>query len=73
MSETREEVVAIRVDLVCDKCGIGKMRHHPSDGALCSSPPQYPHTCNNKECRYHIYMGLRHIYPYIEYVPKEKP
>lgn len=50
------------VDYTCDKCGKGQYR--PDGYALMSSPPQYPHECN--ECGHKATFKVK--YPYIEYV-----
>lgn len=49
MPATEQAIEQFELDYVCDKCGIGKMR--PDGICLTSSPPKYPHTCNNEECR----------------------
>lgn len=39
------ETKTLIVEMVCDKCGEGKMI--PSGGGiLCSNPPLFPHICN---------------------------
>ena len=45
MAEKRPEVRIFTVRLMCDKCGEGEMK--PTGICFTSSPPQYPHKCNN--------------------------
>jgi hypothetical protein len=45
VSEVREEVKTVMVDMTCDECAKGMMRH--TGITLTSYPPKYPHVCNN--------------------------
>lgn len=45
MAEKRVEVKVYQVTYTCDECDEGEML--AVGFALMSSPPQYPHTCNN--------------------------
>lgn len=69
IAEMRYEVVPYQVDLLCEVCSTGRMR--PEKYTLATSPPQYPHKCNNRQCGAYIEAGLMKKYPYIEYEKKE--
>jgi uncharacterized Zn finger protein len=46
MSEIKQEVKMFSVDMICDKCGKGKMEY--KDGMmLLTDPPKFKHTCSN--------------------------
>lgn len=62
-SETRTPLRAVRVEMTCPKCGIGKME--AGNVVLTSDPPQYPSTCT--ECGYSENLWTR--YPHITYEP----
>jgi hypothetical protein len=65
MPETRTPVQTVEVDMTCPVCEVGKMR---SVGQrFLTSPPKYPHLCNNDGCDYtQVYLRC---YPYIDYDP----
>lgn len=49
MPITEQAIENFELDYVCDTCGIGNMR--PEGACWMSSPPQFPHRCNNPECK----------------------
>lgn len=49
MPKTEQAIEQFEMDYICDKCGIGKMRFMGM--TLTSHPPQFPHECNNEECK----------------------
>lgn len=59
------EAKLLIVHMVCDKCGKGKMI--PTEIALMSFPPQYPHKCDN--CGHTDNFSIS--YPYQKLVPIE--
>ena len=59
MSEIKEKVKPVRVDMICPYCRNGRMR--PNGKALMTAPPQYSHQCN--VCAY--VEAYRVSYPYI--------
>jgi hypothetical protein len=60
------EAKTLIVEMVCDKCGEGKMI--PSGGEiLCSNPPLFPHICN--KCGNEENYKIR--YPFHRLVPIE--
>ena len=61
--ETSEIVYTVRIDYICDMCGVGRMK--PSGAVQCSYPPSYAHRCDNAECGATMY--LDRTYPAIEY------
>lgn len=62
MGEIRRRVNTYSVDMLCPKCNSGNMR--PRGGiVLMTSPPQYPHECEN--CG-HVETFYQ-VYPRIEY------
>ena len=58
------EAKTLVVDMVCDKCGKGRMVPH-GNITLTSYPEQYPHKCEN--CGYTANYDVR--YPYHKLVP----
>ena len=57
MSEIKEKLVEVKTyrrDLLCPECGSVLKWDRSS---LMSSPPQFPHSCSNKECKFEIYSG----------------
>jgi predicted RNA-binding Zn-ribbon protein involved in translation (DUF1610 family) len=53
----------VRVELVCPKCGEGKMAS-TNGPAILSSPPQYPHKCDKCGHEDHV---RGYLYPSIEF------
>ena len=66
MGEIKKIVNPVQVDMVCPKCGRGMMR--PDNVVLTTSPPQYPHECN--ECGYTETYYV--MYPYIMWENNEE-
>ena len=66
MSERVAEVKTLTVEMICDKCGNGRMIRN-GNIMLCSNPPQYPHKCNS--CGYEE--NYPFTYPYQKLVPLE--
>jgi hypothetical protein len=60
--EEVKEVKPMRVDYKCPNCETGYLR--PTGMCYSTSPPQYPHICNNG-CGYGG--TFNKIYPYIDY------
>lgn len=58
--ETKVEVKAFRVNLVCQVCGEGNMISCEGAIQLCN-PPNYPHKCDS--CGYRRYVSEK-MYPY---------
>ncbi len=68
-TEMREEVQAVRVRLICEKC----MKEMQSSSALLTHPVQYVHHCPGCGNTTRV---IGKSYPYIEYVavqPKVRP
>ena len=63
--EIRYEVKTILVKKGCTECYDGEML--PNGSMLASSPPQYPHICNNCGARENI-RGVK--YPRTEYIER---
>lgn len=68
MAEKSTPVDVVRIDYVCDACGIGHMEHRGSV-ALLTYPARYSHECSH--------CGAPKLfdctYPRIEYVDKTVP
>lgn len=64
MSEIRSKLQVFELDYACDKCGNGRMR--PEGVVYPTSPPQYPHVCDNCGSK----MTFRAMYPRIAYFYK---
>lgn len=64
MAEIEIPARMIGVDYTCDICMKGKMRPHGS-AVLMSDPPQFPHQCDNPECK--IIVNLTERYPTVRY------
>lgn len=62
--ETRKQLITIRVDYKCPECETGYLR--PTGKVLMSSPPQYPHRCDNYKCNY-IKTFRNKKYPHLDY------
>ena len=66
MPEVIMPVEWVEIDMICDKCGKGKMR---SDGRTFTvNPPIFHHVCNNK-CGYEA--DYLTCYPHTGYTRKE--
>jgi hypothetical protein len=64
METVRREVKTYQVELVCPKCGKGRMSPDLSNITLATYPPKYLHLCDL--CGYEeLVTGI--IYPYLEY------
>lgn len=68
MSESKTEVKTYNVDYICDECGKGKMKREGP--CLTSSPPQYPHICDN--CGASV-TSRRKYYPHAIYEKNRYP
>lgn len=62
--ETNVDVKSVRVDYRCPECKKGYLR--PSGTIFTTEPPQYPHNCNNPNCKYG--QTFNKSYPYIDWV-----
>ena len=49
MAQIKSPVKPVMIDFECDVCKVG--RYRPTEISLTSFPPQYPHICNNEECK----------------------
>ncbi len=66
MAEIKTELRPVVVQLRCDECGVGEMKHNGV--SLMSNPPQFPHICDN--CG--VEVRVRETpYPRIVYVYEE--
>lgn len=66
MAEREEMMDVVLVNMICDKCGLGKML--PENFTYPTYPVQYPHTCSH--CGNHEVYYQK--YPYQKLVPKTK-
>ncbi len=63
-NETRYEVKAFKVELMCDNPGCGGVLESCGGMVLATYPAQYPHQCT--DCGKTKHIGGK-IYPYMEY------
>ena len=61
MGEKGQVVETLRMEYVCDECGVGMMK--PTGGMLMTYPPKYPHICIS--CSY--VQNFKQTYPVIRY------
>ena len=67
MPEIEQEVKTVRVNYVCDACQSGNMV--AGNIVLTSSPPQFPHTCDQCGAS-RTFVGFK--YPYLKYVAADQ-
>lgn len=66
MAEVMVDVKTIKVDMICEMCGNGRMR--PNGQVVTTLPPWYMHYCT--DCGYGAEFPVQ--YPYFKYEEIEK-